>query len=121
MTTKFIGKNIRKKVIRPIKNSVKYRKYNQTATYSSPKIEEEVNETEIINVVEETAVKKENKRQKKNKEMITENKLAQMEAIAGTDIPNAKVKVEKGDKGLYERTENSTILLTEDNKMLLND
>lgn len=35
--------------------------------------------------------------------------------------PKRKVKVEKKDKGLFERTENSTILLTEDNKMLLND
>ena len=31
------------------------------------------------------------------------------------------MKVEEGDKERYERTENSTILLTEDNKMLLID
>ena len=65
--------------------------------------------------------KKENKRQKKNKDMVNENKLSQMEAIIATELPKANVKVEKGDKGLYERTENSTILLTEDNKMLLTD
>lgn len=32
-----------------------------------------------------------------------------------------KVKIEKKDKGLIERTEDSTIVLTEDNKRLLND
>lgn len=32
-----------------------------------------------------------------------------------------KVKIEKKDKGLIERTEESTIVLTEDNKRLLND
>lgn len=37
------------------------------------------------------------------------------------EIPEQKVRVEKKDKGLFERTENSTILLTEDNKMVLND
>ena len=68
-----------------------------------------------------TPAKKENKRQKKSEKMIDENKLSQLEAISGTDIPKQKVKIEKADKGLYERTENSTILLTEDNKMLLND
>lgn len=36
-------------------------------------------------------------------------------------MPKRKVKVEKKDKGLYERTEESTVLITEDNKMLLND
>lgn len=35
--------------------------------------------------------------------------------------PERKVKVEKKEKGLYERTENSTILITEDNKFMLND
>ena len=53
--------------------------------------------------------------------MVDENKLTQLESIANGETPNSKVKVEKDNKGLYERTENSTILLTEDNKMLLND
>ena len=35
--------------------------------------------------------------------------------------PKRKVKVEKKDKGLYERAENSVTLITEDNKMILND
>lgn len=36
-------------------------------------------------------------------------------------LPERKVKVMKKDKGLYERTSNSTILLTEDNKIMLTD
>lgn len=35
--------------------------------------------------------------------------------------PDRKVKVIKRDNGLFERTDNSTILITEDNKMVLND
>ena len=34
---------------------------------------------------------------------------------------NIELKREKKDKGLYERTEECKVLLTEDNKMLLND
>ncbi len=37
------------------------------------------------------------------------------------NLPERKVKVMKKDKGLYERTSNSTILLTEDNKIMLTD
>lgn len=36
-------------------------------------------------------------------------------------LPERKVKIMKKDKGLYERTSNSTILLTEDNKLMLTD
>lgn len=115
MATRFIGKNVRKMVVRPIKNSIKYKKPTVVTAHVEPNI------IESENVVSDVAPKKENKKQKKNKEMVNENKLAQMEAIVNSDAPKAKVKVEKADKGLYERTENSTILLTEDNKMLLND
>lgn len=116
MPTRFIGKNIKKKVVRPMKNSVKYKNYT---TIIAEKNEAEVNkEVEIETKVEETP-KKENKKQKKNKDMVSENKLSQLEALAGT--VSANVKIEKAEKGLYERTEESTILLTEDNKMLLND
>ena len=100
-----------------IENAVKYgRKNNSDDKKAVVADNKAVEET----VTKETP-KKENKRQKKNKDMVNENKLTQMEAIIATDLPKANVKVEKGDKGLYERTENSTILLTEDNKMLLTD
>lgn len=124
MVTRFIGKNLGKKVVRPIKNAVKYGKKSNgddkkaiVAATDNKVVEETVTKETVIN----KTPKKENKKQKKNKDMVNENKLSQMEAIIATELPKANVKVEKGDKGLYERTENSTILLTEDNKMLLTD
>ena len=124
MATKFIGKNLSKKVVRPLKNAVKYGKKSNgddkkvVVAATDNEVVEEIVTKEIV--TKETP-KKENKKQKKNKDMVNENKLSQMEAIIATELPKANVKVEKGDKGLYERTENSTILLTEDNKMLLTD
>ena len=124
MVTRFIGKNLGKKVVRPIKNAVKYGKKSNgddkkaIVTATDNKVVEETVTNEAV--IKKTP-KKENKKQKKNKDMVNENKLSQMEAIIATELPKANVKVEKGDKGLYERTENSTILLTEDNKMLLTD
>ena len=124
MVTRFIGKNLGKKVVRPIKNAVKYGKKSNgddkkaiVVATDNKVVEEIVTKETVIN----KTPKKENKKQKKNKDMVNENKLSQMEAIIATELPKANVKVEKGDKGLYERTENSTILLTEDNKMLLTD
>lgn len=124
MATRFIGKNLAKKVVRPIKNAVKYGKKSNgddkkaIVVATDNKVVEEIVTKEAV--IKKTP-KKENKKQKKNKDMVNENKLSQMEAIMATELPKANVKVEKGDKGLYERTENSTILLTEDNKMLLTD
>lgn len=124
MATRFIGKNLVKKVVRPIKNAVKYGKKSNgddkkaIVVATDNKVVEEIVTKEAV--IKKTP-KKENKKQKKNKDMVNENKLSQMEAIIATELPKANVKVEKGDKGLYERTENSTILLTEDNKMLLTD
>ena len=70
-------------------------------------------------IVEEEKTVKENKG-KKEKDMADE-RLKKIEAIVGEKAPKRKVKVEKKDKGLFERTENSVTVLTEDNKMLLND
>lgn len=69
--------------------------------------------------VKEEKTVKENK-EKKEKDMADE-RLKKIEAIVGEKAPKRKVKVEKKDKGLFERTENSVTVLTEDNKMLLND
>lgn len=111
----FIRKNIRKKVVKPLKNSVKaWNLYHSTD-------EKDVKIVHDEPISAEPEVKKKNKREKKNKEMVNENKLAHIEEISGVNIPEMNVKIEKTERGLYERTENSTILLTEDNKMLLND
>lgn len=62
-----------------------------------------------------------------NKEeiMIDNKKIEQVEDLLnnmeGKPMPRQKVKIDKKDKGIIERTENSKIVLTEDNKMVLND
>lgn len=91
---RFIGKKITKKYVRPNSNRGIPHKV-------APK-------EEII--------------EKKTKETDMNDKIEQVKtALDIKKAPKRKVKVEKKDKGLYERTEESTILLTEDNKMLLND
>ena len=91
---RFIGKKITKKYVRPNSNRGIPHKV-------APK-------EEII--------------KKKTKETDMNDKIEQVKtALDIKKAPKRKVKVEKKDKGLYERTEESTILLTEDNKMLLND
>ena len=64
-----------------------------------------------------------NSENKKVNEETEMNNVEQLKSIIGGDakLPKRKVKFEKKDKGLIERTEDSTILITEDNKMMLND
>lgn len=91
---RFIGKKPYKKYVRPACNSKLPHKEPLT--------------------VEENKERKE--------EIAMNDKIEKIEAVLDVEkAPKRKVKVEKKDKGLFERTENSTILLTEDNKMLLND
>ena len=97
---KFFGKNPHKKYVRQFPNSI-------------------VNHV-IQPRVDNIETNEENKEIKTNQEMADE-RLEKIENIIGTKAPKRKVKIEKKDKGLIERTENSTILLTEDNKMVLND
>ena len=109
---KFFGKNPHKKYVRQFPNSI-------VKHIIQPKVDkkETIEENKVIEVDKEV---KENKEVKKDKKMADES-LEKIEKIIGSKAPKRKVKVEKKDKGLIERTENSTILLTEDNKMVLND
>lgn len=109
---KFFGKNPHKKYVRQFPNSI-------VKHIIQPKVDkkETIEENKVI---EEDKEVKENKELKKDKKMADE-RLEKIEKIIGSKAPKRKVKVEKKDKGLIERTENSTILLTEDNKMVLND
>ena len=91
---RFIGKKLYKKYVRPINNSKVPHK--------------------------ETNIKVENKIE--NTEEVMNDKITKVEEVLDIEkAPKRKGKIEKKDKGLFERTENSTVLLTEDNKMLLND
>lgn len=98
MAVRFMGKNPHRKVVRQIPN----RKFSHR----------------VENKREESL--EENKEIKTDKEM-ADDRLEKIEQIMGTKAPKRTIKREKKEKGLIERTENSTILLTEDNKMLLND
>jgi hypothetical protein len=50
------------------------------------------------------------------------NKLENIKNILDEkELPERPVKIEKKEKGLFERTQNSTILITENNKVLLTD
>ena len=95
MAIKFMGKNFPRKVVRQIPNRKFFHKIGET-------------------------IKEENKESKTDTEMADE-RIEKIESIIGTKAPKRRVKVEKKDKGLIERTDNSTILLTEDNKMVLTD
>lgn len=69
-------------------------------------------------VIEKTPAVVKNKKNKKAEKMTEE----QMEkAMAMADEINPQVKIVKKDRGLIERTESSKIVLTEDNRQVLND
>ena len=99
MAIKFMGKNPHRKFVRQFPNRLIRR---------------------TINVAENKEKLDENKEVKTEEDMADE-RIEKIESIMGTKAPKRKVKVEKKDKGLLERTDDSTILLTEDNKMVLND
>ena len=67
-------------------------------------------------------ITEDNNKEEKTESDMDEN-IEKIKQVMGNDveIPERKVKVEKRDKGLLERTENSTTLITEDNKLVLND
>lgn len=110
---KFLGKRPFKKHVRPIRNSDLTHKV--IIVKEQPTIEDEEKE-EQTEKVEETVNKE---IEESNKDM--DDRLEKIEALVNAKAPKRKVKVEKKDKGIIERTENSTVLLTEDNKMMLTD
>ncbi len=99
MAIKFMGKNFPRKVVRQIPNRKVFHKIGETVK------EEKIEENNAI---------------KTDKEM-ADDRLEKIEQIIGAKAPKKVIKREKKDKGLIERTENSVVLLTEDNKMVLND
>lgn len=91
----------------------KFRKNLAVKTKPVQKVNEEVDTIEIE--VDKTS---KNKREKK-KEMINKEQISTIENIANS--MDNEVKIVKKDKGLIERTESSKIILTEDNRQVLND
>ena len=78
---------------------------------TTPIIEEKIE-------VENTKTPK-NKKKKEEKDMITKEQLSAIENAV--ENMNPTVKVVKKDRGLIERTESSKIIITEDNRQVLND
>lgn len=77
--------------------------------------------TVIMHEEDENNVKgQKNKDKNINENMKAEN-IAAAEELMNTEAVPQKVKVVKKDKGLIERTESSKIILTEDNRQVLND
>lgn len=83
---------------------------------------------EVVDSVTEDEEKPQQKNKKnKNNNINTEdmsdnNTLENVKNILnGAELPERPVKIEKKEKGLYERTGDSTILITEDNKVMLTD
>lgn len=68
---------------------------------------------------EEAAPKPKNKKVKKETNMLKEEQIAAAEETVEMIAP--EVKRVKKDRGLIERTESSKIILTEDNRQVLND
>lgn len=104
MAQRFISKRPQNKYVRPIRNSQIVHK---------------------IHVAEQPNIDTVAEKKEKNEDTTMNSKIAQITQVLDTtskgSTPRRRVKTEKKDKGLIERTEDSTILLTEDNKMLLND
>ena len=108
MAVRFNGKKAQNKFIRPIPNAWIRRTIAvaPSAEQTDEKEEEKVEEAK-----------------KKNTENnMADKRIAQAQQVLDVNqLPKKQVRVEKKDKGLYERAENSVTLITEDNKMILND
>lgn len=89
MSVKFIGKNPLRKLVKRIPNNAFVHRVKGE------------NNNKIVN------------------DAMEERKLDKIEKIVGLEKPKKRIKVEKKEKGLVERTD--VVVLTEDNKILLND
>ena len=112
MGIRFMGKNPRRKVVKQIPNN----RFQRVSGI----LKQEKLEVQKADEIQNEEKIEENNELKENKDMADE-RLEKIEQIVGAKAPKRTIKREKKEKGLIERTENSTILLTEDNKMLLND
>lgn len=83
-------------------------------------VKTETVERQATETVETTTATTDNNTDNTTDDMVTTDTLNAIEATLEADAkPKKRVRVEKKEKGLVERTD--TVLLTEDNKMLLND
>lgn len=88
-----------------IRQIVKYKRKNIPVKTQEPKV----------------VIANEEKNNKKKMEEIMDERVNKAEEIMNNMKAANHVKVLKQDKGLIERTESSKIVLTEDNRQVLND
>lgn len=101
--------------LRFVNKTFKNRKVYSLVNNADARLSEE-SANEVNSVVE----KPKNKRTPKQKsDMNDMEKIANAEELMAAMAP--EVKVVKKDRGLIERTESSKIILTEDNRQVLND
>lgn len=74
---------------------------------------------EITEVEEAKPTKTKNNKKNRKEDMINKDQITAIEAAMENMQP--EVKVVKADRGLIERTESSKIIITEDNRQVLND
>lgn len=83
-------------------------------------VQKEVEPKEEIKEVEEAKpTKTKNNKKNRKEDMINKDQITAIEAAMENMQP--EVKVVKADRGLIERTESSKIIITEDNRQVLND
>ena len=75
----------------------------------------------VVNTVADSKPVGKKNNKKKNEEDMTLEGIERAEALAQNLNAPKEVKVVKKDRGLIERTESSKIVLTEDNRQVLND
>ena len=98
-----------------IKRVIKYKRKSNPEKLSSPIQKEE----KVASELSKASAPKKNNSKKLNEEM--DEKINRAEEIMNNMKAAGNVKVVKKDKGLIERTESSKIVLTEDNRQVLND
>ena len=74
---------------------------------------------ETKEVEEAKPTKTKNNKKNRKEDMINKDQITAIEAAMENMQP--EVKVVKADRGLIERTESSKIIITEDNRQVLND
>jgi hypothetical protein len=91
------------------------KKFRKTSKIIKSVENTEKDEAQYIKNITETK----NNKKKKQDDMLSKNKISEIENTLNNMAP--EVKVIKKDKGLIERTESSKIIVTEDNRQVLND
>lgn len=126
---RFISKKPHHRLVRPTGSRGISRKVPPRPSVQEvvePEIIEPTTEEVVQSVVEPAKEKKKPKKKTQQAEEIINNgeetdMNEKVEKIGTILDGNTPVKIEKKEKGLYERTQESVVILNEDNKMLLKD